>query len=90
MQTITLKDIIRANTIIEFTNDDERAEILNTCAVLGLPRLPNDKPDKHYIQSKHNAILITKHGVIETFIAKYVVEIRHTRELAYYKVKDHL
>lgn len=90
MQTITLKDILRVNTIIEYANDNERAEILNACAMLGLTRLPSEEAKDHYANSQHNAVLVTKHGVMETFIAKYVTEIRHTRELAYYRAKDHI
>lgn len=90
MQTITLKDIIKPNTIVEFSNDDQQTEILNACAITGLPRLKADIPEKHYADSEHNAILITTKGVQETFVAKYVKEIRHTRELAYYRAKDHL
>lgn len=86
METITFKDLLKPNTIWEYQNKDERAKILNECAMAGFDRIKDEQDNKYPL----NAVLVLNNKtILETSILKHTKDIKHTDTLAYHRVRDH-
>lgn len=88
METITVKDLLKPNTIWEYKNEGERAHVLNECAKLGYKKTKDKSTTLS--RDKWNAVLVLDNNtILETSTKEHVKDIRHTKKLKHFKVTDH-